>query len=310
MPVSTSPVPPLARPGLPVGLMKTSPDGIAMTDAAPLRTTLTFRLTARLRATSRRVALHVGHRGAEQAGHLAGMRREAARTSGVLEQVEVAGERGERVGVEHHGPGQRARDLTNQGLGFGVETQARADGDRVAACCEFGMSVSSAFEAHRTRGWSRAAPLGHRLEHQACHHGLLARGRGRGDQPRAAAHRRPGGQGRGAGLAQRAGHDEEVPVACPCARCGDAAAGGRATSPRLQQERSGHAADLTSAAGSRCPRRGRSGVVEARWHHQSALEPGEGRRERGAHDRPGRRSTVGGAGPRECRARRRAARRC
>ena len=39
MPVSTSPVPPVAMPGLPVGLMNTCSSGVAMTVRCPLRTT-------------------------------------------------------------------------------------------------------------------------------------------------------------------------------------------------------------------------------------------------------------------------------
>ena len=41
MPVSTSPVPPVAMPGLPVGLMNTLPSGVAISVRCPLSTTYT-----------------------------------------------------------------------------------------------------------------------------------------------------------------------------------------------------------------------------------------------------------------------------
>ncbi len=39
MPVRTSPVPPLAMPGFPVGLRKVGPAGALITDSAPFSTT-------------------------------------------------------------------------------------------------------------------------------------------------------------------------------------------------------------------------------------------------------------------------------
>ena len=79
MPVSTSPVPPVPRPGLPVGFTARRPSGAAMTVRAPLSTHDGAELVGERARGADAIFLHGADGGAEQARRLARMRRQHRR---------------------------------------------------------------------------------------------------------------------------------------------------------------------------------------------------------------------------------------
>ena len=78
-PVRTSPAPAVPSAGFAVGLMNTVPSGRAISVRAPLSTTIARVSAASLRADADPRALHLGGGRAQQARHLARVRREHAR---------------------------------------------------------------------------------------------------------------------------------------------------------------------------------------------------------------------------------------
>ena len=101
MPVSTSPVPPVAIPGLPVGLMAMSPDGLAITVRCPLSTTCTWWVAANSPAISTRLACTSSIERPSNCGHLARVRRDHdVALVAPREPAGVAGKRQHGVGVE------------------------------------------------------------------------------------------------------------------------------------------------------------------------------------------------------------------
>ena len=109
MPVSRSPVPPVAMPALPVRLTNERPSGPAMTVRCPLSTTWTRCAAAKSRACSRRSDCTCSMRDVEQPRHLSRMRRDDdVHAVAAGEPIGVADERVQRIGVEHQ---RRARAL-------------------------------------------------------------------------------------------------------------------------------------------------------------------------------------------------------
>ena len=294
MPVSTSPVPPRAIPGLPVGFRKTVPSGAAITLAAPLRTRYTRWAVAKSRATSMRSRLHVRdarRRAARAISPGCGVRQRGA--GALCSTIQVARERGERVGVDDH----RAARLEHRGArrapaSLAVEPEARAQRDRVAPAHEI-----AAAPVHAPWPTTPARPSGSGAviasSDEPGDDRLLAGGRRDGDESGAASHRAVRRERRGARLAAASRHDQQMAVRALVGRARRAAGSARATSPasstNVVMPRATSAAGtpmsttLTRPA-SRAPAPATS----------AALETGERHRRDGAHDGAARRAAIGG----------------
>ena len=79
MPESTSPVPPLASPGLPLLLIAHPPSAKASTLPAPLSTTAARNFVCQRERGGEPIVLHRGRRGREQPRGLRRMRRDGGR---------------------------------------------------------------------------------------------------------------------------------------------------------------------------------------------------------------------------------------
>ena len=101
IPVSTSPVPPVAMPGFPVELMHALPSGAATTVCCPFRITIAFQSAAAFSATSTRRACTSFAVAASQSRHFARMRRHASIPFASRQFRRSAGECIQSVGVQH-----------------------------------------------------------------------------------------------------------------------------------------------------------------------------------------------------------------
>ena len=246
------------------------------------------------------VALDVGHRHPEHARHLARVGRETARAAGAAQDLEMAGEGGERVGVDDHGPRDALDQLPRRLLRVRLEAEARPQGHGVARLRE-GLHRRHGAERDGSRG-DLGQRLGHALEEEPGHDRLLAGGRPHRDEPRARAHGRARGQRRRARLARATRRRPAGGHRCPCA---PRAAGRERAAPRRRARRET----------SRCPAPPRpSGIPMGTTctrpasaapgpGDQAALQAGEGRGQRGADGRARRRPRRRPTRPRECRAR-------
>ena len=236
------------------------------------------------------ITLDLVHARAQHSGHLAGMRRETARGRRIAQDVEVAGERSQSVGVDGHRlaklAGQRARNLRR----LVVEADPGTDRDGVT---RFGELEDRLARLQRQRPRRRLRQrLGHRLEHEARDDRLLARGCRDGDEPGAAAHRRHRAQRGRAGLAERARHQEQMTVRPLVARArAPREVAGEVT--RLEQERRHSACDLAVGDADR-DHRHPPGELGTGRGDQPALEPGERQGHRRSDHRAGVRSGVRG----------------
>ena len=132
MPVSTSPMPPVAMPGLPVGFTNTRPSGVATIVRCPLSTTYSWWVSAKSLGHLDPVRLHVGGRHANQACQLAGVRRDdhvpALRTDQQLRRLR---EGVERVRVEHQWHAGPLEQAAHEGGGAGPRAEAGPHGHDV-----------------------------------------------------------------------------------------------------------------------------------------------------------------------------------
>ncbi len=210
MPVSTSPVPPEAIPGLPVGFRNTVPSGAATTLTAPLSTRNTRWAVANARATAMRSRCTSGTldptRRAISPG--CGVRQRGA--GRLAQELAVARERGQRIGVDHHRHRHLEHETADDVLDLGVEPEARAERDGVAAAHELDERRPRALpEASRRAFLQRRR---HGLEHEAGHDRLLARGRRDGDEPDPAPQRALGGERGRPGLPERARDHQQMAI--------------------------------------------------------------------------------------------------
>ena len=235
------------------------------------------------------VGLDRAHGEAEHPRHLAGVGREAAGARRPRERVEVPGERGERVGVDHHRRRHAADQVPHERLRLGVEPEPGAERDRAARGRQRREPLLRG-ESDRLGGRLRQR-LGHAFGHQGRHDRLLGARRGDRDEAGAGAHGRPAGEGGRARLADRARDDQQMTeltlVRLPAPRREVASDVGG-----LEHENAGRLSGLLGGQADRHDAN-LAREVAARGQQKAALEPLERRRERGTHDRARRLARVG-----------------
>ena len=144
MPVKMSPVPPVAIPGLPVGLTHAVPSGSATMVRLPLSTRMRWRRRAKSR-DPKPVGLHRLNGDARQARHFAGMRSEHQRTFAAVELVGMPVEGIESVGIDDQRNVGLSRCLMHELRRLRVASNARSDGDdrhrlsQLGEVCECGQ---------------------------------------------------------------------------------------------------------------------------------------------------------------------------
>src|SRR5712691_8069081 len=267
-----------------------APLGIADRAPGPLEDDVDTMARGELTDRLEPVTLDVGHGASEQARHLPGVRREAARRRRGAERVQVTGEHAEAVGVDRHRlrdlGGERARRRSR----LLVEPDPRPERDSIAHRRELGDDLAR-LERERARA-GLGQGLGHRFYDEAGDDGLLAGWRRHGHEADARPQRGRRRERRRAALAERARDDEQVSVA---SLVGVARARRKVGLDivRLQQERRHPAQDFFG----RNPDRHDLDVPGQRGagpRDEAALDPGERQREERADRRPCRRVAIGG----------------
>ena len=162
MPVSRSPVPPVAMPALPVRLTNERPSGPAMTVRCPLSTTCTRCDGGELARVLEPIGLHLLDADVEQPRHFARMRRDDhvdAVTAG--QPLRIAGERVQRVRVEDERHAGALDDRLDERRGRRILPQARTDADDVGLQVEHAIDGAEIDRAGR----GLLERLGHVLRH-------------------------------------------------------------------------------------------------------------------------------------------------
>jgi hypothetical protein len=146
------------------------------------------------------IALDLVHPRAQHSRHLPWVGRETARGRRIAQYVEVAGQRAQAVGVDHHGLAELAHQAADDLHRLAIEADARPDRQGVARAGELDDRLAR-LQGEHARGGLRQR-LGHRFEHEARDNRLLAHRCRHRDEPDAAAHRRHRSERRRAGLAE------------------------------------------------------------------------------------------------------------
>ena len=210
MPVRMSPMPPVAMPGLPLWFTHTRPSGSAVSVRCPLRTSTSLCCCANLRATPMRSFSTSAIGPADQARHLAGMRRQHQRVRRAIQLLRRALEGVQAVRVDHHRHAEFFDQRAHELRGLGVTPDARAESDhRLALNERIHAAVLESTQRDRS-GLGLIQRLGHQFGHEASD-GRKHRARTRDrDQSRSRAqcgHARHRGSAR---LSQRSADHEHV----------------------------------------------------------------------------------------------------
>ena len=142
MPVSRSPVPPVAMPALPVRFTNERPSGPAMTVRCPFSTTWTRCAGGELARVLEAIGLHLLDADVEQPRHLPRMRRDDHVDAVAARQpLGIAAERVQRIGVEHQRHARPLDDRVDERGGRRILAEAGPERDDV------GLQIEHAIHA-------------------------------------------------------------------------------------------------------------------------------------------------------------------
>ena len=178
MPVKTSPVPPVAMPGLPVGFTHTVPSGETISVRCPLSTTISLMLACKLPRNLKPVRLNLRNRHSRQARHLSRMRRDHDSAS-VSAQLPClwAGKRIQRVRIENQWqlrqspstpPALSRTPRSPHSAKFPAQSRPRSSDHATAPARRISLRADRSLRSFRQR-------IGHQLRMKACdrrQHGL------------------------------------------------------------------------------------------------------------------------------------------